>query len=195
MSKSSTCTAFEAYDSWLCLVFVVSESLGDCSFLNTCFHMDTCKVGLQRHSLEFSLLAYTYNDRATYFMWTSGIWSVVEFKWMAPYYMFSTVQKWYLNWITQFSFHTYSTKALHNALIHTISIVFNMHSARLSTQISHIIIHTLSLLFSVCSNCTVPNTGNSPSTRVKTSSFTKMVFVLKLRFELTSYIVYQDIKQ
>ena len=24
--------------------FVYPESLGDCSFLNTCFHMDTCKV-------------------------------------------------------------------------------------------------------------------------------------------------------
>ena len=25
--------------------FIISiESLGDCSFLNTCFHMDTCKV-------------------------------------------------------------------------------------------------------------------------------------------------------
>ena len=26
------------------ITFVYLESLGDCSFLNTCFHMDTCKV-------------------------------------------------------------------------------------------------------------------------------------------------------
>ena len=24
--------------------YLILESLGDCSFLNTCFHMDTCKV-------------------------------------------------------------------------------------------------------------------------------------------------------
>ena len=25
------------------ILFFTDESLGDCSFLNTCFHMDTCK--------------------------------------------------------------------------------------------------------------------------------------------------------
>ena len=29
------------------VVFLYLESLGDCSFLNTCFHMDTCKVSFK----------------------------------------------------------------------------------------------------------------------------------------------------
>lgn len=28
------------------------ESLGDCSFLNTCFHMETCKYVIKRHSID-----------------------------------------------------------------------------------------------------------------------------------------------
>ena len=37
--------------------FIISiESLGDCSFLNTCFHMDTCKVSWPSLKINLNIL-------------------------------------------------------------------------------------------------------------------------------------------
>ena len=41
---SSALRAFRLFDPCLRVKFLCfSETLGDCSFLNTCYHMDTCK--------------------------------------------------------------------------------------------------------------------------------------------------------
>jgi hypothetical protein len=60
---SSTYSCEFTCNHWVTCFHPILESLGDCSFLNTCFHMDTCKVSFlsENYSLWYKRWVKIYS--------------------------------------------------------------------------------------------------------------------------------------